>query len=147
MRNIKDTQNFLHSKELVRHLIGICNIKLDDVVIEIGPGKGIITNELAHKARKVVAIEFDEELYEKLKNKFQSNNKVDIIYGDILNYTPRIPSYCVFSNIPFNITSEILNKLAFRCLVWVSGSGGGGAGRVVWGYGYHVVVHRRPATA
>lgn len=110
MRNIKDTQNFLHSKELVRHLIGICNIKLDDVVIEIGPGKGIITNELAHKARKVVAIEFDEELYEKLKNKFQSNNKVDIIYGDILNYTPRIPSYCVFSNIPFNITSEILNK-------------------------------------
>ena len=45
-----------------------------------------------------------------LKNKFQSNNKVDIIYGDILNYTPRIPSYCVFSNIPFNITSEILNK-------------------------------------
>lgn len=65
MRNIKDTQNFLHSKELVRHLIGICNIKLDDVVIEIGPGKGIITNELAHKARKVVAIEFDEELYEK----------------------------------------------------------------------------------
>ena len=84
MRNIKDTQNFLHSKELVRHLIGICNIKLDDVVIEIGPGKGIITNELAHKARKVVAIEFDEELYEKLKNKFQSNNKVDIIYGDIL---------------------------------------------------------------
>ena len=42
MRNIKDTQNFLHSKELVRHLIGICNIKLDDVVIEIGPGKGII---------------------------------------------------------------------------------------------------------
>ena len=37
--------------------------------------------------------------------------------------------------------------VAFRCLVWVSGSGGGGAGRVVWGYGYHVVVHRRPATA
>ena len=36
--------------------------------------------------------------------------------------------------------------LAFRCLVWVRGSGGG-AGRVVWGYGYHVVVHRRPATA
>lgn len=35
---------------------------------------------------------------------------------------------------------------AFRCLVWVRGSGGG-AGRVVWGYGYHVVVHRRPATA
>ena len=40
-----------------------------------------------------------------------------------------------------------MQNSAFRCLVWVSGSGGGGAGRVVWGYGYHVVVHRRPATA
>lgn len=40
-----------------------------------------------------------------------------------------------------------IDIVAFRCLVWVSGSGGGGAGRVVWGYGYHVVVHRRPATA
>ena len=43
--------------------------------------------------------------------------------------------------------SLMKNFMAFRCLVWVSGSGGGGAGRVVWGYGYHVVVHRRPATA
>lgn len=56
MRNIKDTQNFLHSKELVRHLIGICNIKLDDVVIEIGPGKGIITNELAIKQERLLPL-------------------------------------------------------------------------------------------
>lgn len=42
---------------------------------------------------------------------------------------------------------KYISYWAFRCLVWVSGSGGGGAGRVVWGYGYHVVVHRRPATA
>ena len=49
-------------------------------------------------------------------------------------------------NIPYSC-SIIYRLMAFRCLVWVSGSGGGGAGRVVWGYGYHVVVHRRPATA
>lgn len=54
----------------------------------------------------------------------------------------------LFSRIgqPFVGTASYFS-LAFRCLVWVSGSGGGGAGRVVWGYGYHVVVHRRPATA
>ena len=45
------------------------------------------------------------------------------------------------------VSCVVLNNEAFRCLVWVSGAGGGGAGRVVWGYGYHVVVHRRPATA
>lgn len=71
MGNIKDTQNFLHSKELVKHLIDICNVKSDDVVIEIGPGKGIITNELVQTANKVIAVEFDEELYERLRNKFQ----------------------------------------------------------------------------
>lgn len=110
MRNIKDTQNFLHSKELVKHLIEVCNVGSDDVVIEIGPGKGIITNELSNTAKKVIAVEFDEELYKKLSNKFNSNDKVDIIYGDILNFTPRVSNYCIFSNIPFNITSEILNK-------------------------------------
>ena len=47
----------------------------------------------------------------------------------------------------WKITDPDIKRKAFRCLVWVSGSGGGGAGRVVWGYGYHVVVHRRPATA
>ena len=110
MGNIKDTQNFLHSKELVKHLIDICDVNLEDVVVEIGPGKGIITNELSSIASKVIAVEFDEELYKRLKNKFQGNNKVDIIYGDILNFTPRVPNYCVFSNILFNITAEILNK-------------------------------------
>ena len=110
MGNIKDTQTFLHSKELVKHLIDICDVNLEDVVVEIGPGKGIITNELSSIASKVIAVEFDEELYKRLKNKFQGNNKVDIIYGDILNFTPRVPNYCVFSSIPFNITAEILNK-------------------------------------
>ena len=47
----------------------------------------------------------------------------------------------------YDWAGQIRTVEAFRCLVWVSGSGGGGAGRVVWGYGYHVVVHRRPATA
>ena len=47
----------------------------------------------------------------------------------------------------WNKVTRRSKKKAFRCLVWVSGAGGGGAGRVVWGYGYHVVVHRRPATA
>ena len=51
------------------------------------------------------------------------------------------------ANLAYTCKSSGKKFLAFRCLVWVSGSGGGGAGRVVWGYGYHVVVHRRPATA
>ena len=65
------------------------------------------------------------------------------IYEDC--HIDRLRAICCFKNA--GMTIDDLKKLAFRCLVWVSGAGGGGAGRVVWGYGYHVVVHRRPATA
>lgn len=108
--NIRDTQNFLHSTKLVKHLIDICNVNSDDVVLEIGPGKGIITTELSICASKVIAVEFDKELYIKLSKKYANNDKVDVFYGDILKFTPRVSNYCVFSNIPFNITSKILNK-------------------------------------
>ena len=60
-------------------------------------------------------------------------------------FTVLLVSICVW--VRWFSQEENKRKMAFRCLVWVSGSGGGGAGRVVWGYGYHVVVHRRPATA
>ena len=50
---IEHSQNYLHSKQLVATLLSKSNICNDDIVIEIGPGKGIITNELAKKARKL----------------------------------------------------------------------------------------------
>lgn len=83
------------------------------------------------------------------------NMLLDMGYGMVqysvyVRYTPtqsgnRATVKMIKDNLPANGLVRILQ--AFRCLVWVSGSGGGGAGRVVWGYGYHVVVHRRPATA
>lgn len=108
--NIKHTQNFLINTQLVKHLINICNVKSNDVVVEIGPGKGIITSELSNHVNKVIAVEFDRDLYTKLKKKYAHNKKVEVICGDILNFSPTASHYCVFSNIPFNITSEILNK-------------------------------------
>ena len=65
---IEHSQNYLHSKQLVATLLSKSNICNDDIVIEIGPGKGIITNELAKKSKKVIAIEFDAFYNESLRS-------------------------------------------------------------------------------
>ena len=55
---IEHSQNYLHSKQLVATLLSKSNICNDDIIIEIGPGKGIITIELAKKSKQVIAIKF-----------------------------------------------------------------------------------------
>ncbi len=109
---LKYSQNFIKSSELVRKLIDLSAIDKEDTVLEIGSGNGIITAELAKKAKKVIAIEKDKNLYLELVNKFKGINNIEIIHADFLEY--KIPfdlRYKVFSNIPFSITSEITKKL------------------------------------
>ena len=60
---ISDSQNYLHSKRLVNELIAKSNITTSDLVLEIGPGKGIITEELVKCSKKVIAVELDRNLY------------------------------------------------------------------------------------
>ena len=82
------------------------------MVYEIGPGRGIITAELEDKCTRVIAIEKDRKLYEYLVQKFADRSKVKIILGDFLSYQlPRDKKYKIFSNIPFNITADIIKRL------------------------------------
>ena len=75
MKNLGYSQNFLVNKKLVERLISKSNIDVTDYVIEIGPGKGIITDVLSQHAGEVVAVEYDQELYKKLKTQqFQGSN-------------------------------------------------------------------------
>ncbi len=108
---LSHSQNFLNNKSLVRKLVNESNLKNEDLVYEIGPGKGIITQELAEICSKVVAIEFDKNLYENLINNFINKENVEIIFGDFLKKDLTKGQYKVFSNIPFNITAEILSKI------------------------------------
>lgn len=107
---IRYSQNFLKSSVLVQQLLNLSSITNDDVVLEIGPGQGIITQELIKRCKNIVAYEIDTNLYEKLHNRFQ---EIELHHEDfILAKLPYKP-YKVFSNIPFNITSEIVKKLIF----------------------------------
>jgi 16S rRNA (adenine1518-N6/adenine1519-N6)-dimethyltransferase len=103
-------QNFLKNNEIVAS----ANLKADDLILEIGPGRGILTEELARHAGKIVAVELDKELCNLLRNKFSNNKKVEIIEGDILkiNLTSvlgnEVSKYKLVANLPYYITSPII---------------------------------------
>ena len=63
-------QNFLTSKRIVEHIVMEGKVSETDTVLEIGPGKGILTEALLHKAKKVFAVEKDDNLFEFLNEKF-----------------------------------------------------------------------------
>jgi 23S rRNA (adenine-N6)-dimethyltransferase len=104
------SQNFIKYQGLVNELIEVSDINSDDCVIEIGPGKGIITQKLAGTAKNIIAIEKDKDLADQLISEFKGVSNVKIINRDFLDYfLPGFP-YKVFSNIPFSITAEIIAK-------------------------------------
>jgi 23S rRNA (adenine-N6)-dimethyltransferase len=115
MKNIHYTQNYLRDENLVRMLVQKAEISSGDIVVEVGPGKGIITRHLAEKVGgngKVIAIEVDSGLVANLRKDFQSFFQVEIIDDDARNYQwGNLVSYKVFSNIPFMFTSDIMSQL------------------------------------
>lgn len=108
--NIKDSQNFLHNRILIEKLLDTSNLTKDDIVIEIGPGKGIITEALDKRCKQVTAVEYDEELYRNLLTREWNNTS--IIHADFLCYEfPNDTKVKIFSNIPFNMTTDIFMKI------------------------------------
>lgn len=110
-KRIQFAQNFLKSRSLVARIVTRSSIEQTDIVYEIGPGNGIITDELAKKAFKVIAVEIDLNLVDKLKDMFKDSSNVEIVYADFMEYQITSSKYKVFSNLPFNITADIVRKL------------------------------------
>src|SRR3989338_9838544 len=84
-------QNFLTSRSAAQKLVSSCGITENDTVLEVGPGKGMITEVLLARAKKVIAVEKDETLVRFLKEKFAeevANGKLLVVSGDILEFKP-----------------------------------------------------------
>ena len=107
-------QNFLRSSKLVRSLLDTSSIEPGDIVYEIGPGRGIITAELAQVARKVIAVEKDPYLVQQLCKRFQNVDHIEIVGSDFLHYHIPERNYKVFANIPYNLTADIVRKLLYH---------------------------------
>lgn len=111
-------QNFLNDEDVLNRIIQDGKISQEDVVIEIGPGKGALTERLSNICKKVIAIELDDRLIEILHTKFVGNKNVEIIHSDILKINlpeliekNNIINYKIVANIPYYITAPIIRLL------------------------------------
>lgn len=111
-------QNFLKSEIALRMMCSSGEISPADIIVEIGPGKGALTDKLLLEAKKIIAIEKDRELFEFLKEKYNieiKNKKLVLLNEDILDFEPnkynlKNKNYKIIANIPYNITGAILKK-------------------------------------
>lgn len=91
------------------------NINETDTVFEIGAGKGHLTRELVKRSRCVVALELDGNLCRIARNTVQSYRNIKVIQKDILKFNlPANGNYKIFGNIPYNISTDIVKKIAFE---------------------------------
>lgn len=107
-------QNFLVNPDVIFDILDFAGITKEDTVLEIGPGVGFVTEQLVKHAKKVIAIELDEEAIEVLK-KIECDN-LEIIHKDILKTNlweliPQGEKFKVVANIPYYITTPIIAHL------------------------------------
>ena len=108
-------QNFLIDDNIARNIVKELDLQNEDVVVEIGPGKGALTKHLIGKANKLFAVEVDKRIVSELRSKFQSEN-VEIIHQDFLKiqlsgwYKEFKTRLRLVGNIPYHLTSPILFK-------------------------------------
>ncbi len=105
-------QNFLYDPSILKRIIQIAQLNKDDLILEIGPGPGNLTVMLAERVKKVIAIELDDKLFEKLKIRLAEYKNVELIHGDALKYSYEdLPEFKVVANIPYYITTPLLFRL------------------------------------
>jgi 23S rRNA (adenine-N6)-dimethyltransferase len=105
------SQNFLWNPRLARRLVRESSISPDDLVVEIGPGKGILTAQLLRTAKRVIAIELDEGLFRLLQRRFADAPHLTLLRRDFLTWPLPAEPYKVFASIPFAITGDLIRKL------------------------------------
>lgn len=109
-------QSFLISRPVLKKIIESSKLKPQDIVLEIGPGIGTLTQALARKVKKVIAIEKDPRLVEILKEVLEDFKNIKIIQADALKLKKsrfqreKIKNYKVVSNLPYNIATEVIKR-------------------------------------
>jgi 16S rRNA (adenine1518-N6/adenine1519-N6)-dimethyltransferase len=109
-------QNFLCDTHALAKIVQAAEVNADDVVLEIGPGLGGLTQHLASNAKRVIAVEIDQTLIPALQFELADRSNVEIVHGDILKLDPAdllrgVSTYKVVANIPYYITSAIIRHL------------------------------------
>ena len=109
-------QHFLHDRNIIRKIISAFDPRQGETVVEIGPGTGALTATLVERAARVVAIEFDRQLIEPLREQFSERGnfrliEADALEADICKEIGPASSARVVANLPYNISTAILQRL------------------------------------
>ena len=105
------SQNLLRNPQLIKELFERTSLRHDATVIDIGAGTGTISSVLARQVRNVIAVEFEPRMFSKLRENMERYPNVTIYEGDFLTMKlPKVP-YSIFANIPFHLSSPIINRL------------------------------------
>ena len=111
-------QNFLKDDRIVEKIVTLSDIEDDSLVIEVGPGKGILTRQLSKAAKNVICYEIDMQLEGYLINLSKELSNVEVVFSDFLDVdlAKKVSDYkykhlYFISNVPYYITTPILMKL------------------------------------
>jgi 23S rRNA (adenine-N6)-dimethyltransferase len=105
------SQHFLASARLAAEIVTAAGVSKDDLVLEFGAGYGRLTEQLAARASRVIAVELDTRLAARLANRFSGRPNVTVVQADALTIPLPRRSFRVVSNPPFHLTSALLHRL------------------------------------
>ena len=105
-------QNFLFDPSILSRMIQVARLSPGDTVVEIGPGHGRLTAMLAVQVKRVIAIELDVTLCERLRETLSAYDNIEVVHGDALRYPYNtLDAFKVVANIPYYITTPIIFRL------------------------------------
>lgn len=109
-------QNFLIDQDALNGIISVAQINADDVVLEIGTGLGVLTAELAEKVKHVTTLDLDQDMIDITKKVLKDKDNVEYIREDFLKWEPTREFTKVVANVPYYITTPIIEKLLCGCV-------------------------------
>lgn len=102
------SQNFLTDTGIAGMLVRSAGIRAEDLVVEIGPGDGMLTRHLLATARQILAYEKDGHYVARLRRRYSDEHRIRIHHADIRDITPPCRPFVVIANIPFAATTDIV---------------------------------------
>ena len=105
-------QNFLNSKLIAKFIVDSAKISKNNIVYEIGIGKGILTPFLCEKAKNVISVEKDHQLYEETLAKFSKTKNLKIIHGDGFKQNEKFDIFV--SNLPYSESKKAIQWMLMK---------------------------------
>ena len=107
-------QNFLRTPSVAERMAAFARVTSEDTVLEVGPGRGMLTRVLLRHASRVIAIEKDDNFFDLLRDAFRDRDTLQLIHGDILGYdlSQLIKEGTkIVANLPYNIATQLIMRL------------------------------------